>query len=49
VSRSIKSRCPTDLSYSIKLLGNTINGAVDSPVNGGVKLYQSVREFIGLD
>lgn len=49
MSRSIKLRYPTDLPYSIKLLGNTINGAVDSPVNGGVKLYQSVRESICLD
>ena len=27
---------------SVKQLGTAINGAVDSPVNGGVKLYRSV-------
>jgi dedicator of cytokinesis protein 3 len=26
----------------VKLLGTTINGAVDSPVNGGIKLYRTV-------
>lgn len=28
---------------SVKQLGTAINGAVDSPVNGGVKLYRNVR------
>lgn len=27
---------------SVKQLGNAINGAVDSPVSGGVKLYRNV-------
>lgn len=28
--------------FSVKQLGNAVNGAVDSPVSGGVKLYRSV-------
>ncbi len=32
-----------------KMLGNAINGAVDSPVNGGVKLYQIVSIFLDPD
>jgi len=32
-----------DQQVDSKYLGTAINGAVDSPVNGGIKLYRSVR------
>ena len=33
------------MGRSVKLLGTAINGAVDSPVNGGVRLYRIVSSL----
>ena len=41
VCRGISRPCTND-NLSVKQLGTVINGAVDSPVNGGVKLYRKV-------
>ena len=40
------SKGKSESGVDVKLLGTVLNGAVDSPVNGGVKLYRQVRRKI---
>lgn len=36
----VKQDQAVGLQFSVKQLGTALNGAVDSPINGGVKLYR---------